>query len=105
MWSPPEVVDEAPPPRRPERRVQLGVVHDETHVDEVETERVDAFDDAVERGLVHELPLKHRHPFFAPQFELRKGGPRHRSRLTAECELIGLGHDAATAALLEVRIL
>ena len=54
-------------------------------------------------GLVDELPLKHRHPVFAPQFELWKGGPRHRSRLTAECELVGLGHDAATAALLEVQ--
>ena len=65
------------------------------HIYELETERVDALDDAVESGLIHELALEARHPLLGPQLELREGRPQDRARLTAERELVGLAHDVA----------
>ena len=52
------------------------------HVDEIETERIDASNDTVEPGLVDELSGQSRHALLGLQLELRKCGSSHRSRLS-----------------------
>jgi hypothetical protein len=47
---------------------------DETQVYELEPERVDAFDGAEERGLVHELSVQNSHAVLGSQYELRECG-------------------------------
>jgi hypothetical protein len=63
------------------------VADDEMQAHELKTQRVDAFDDPVECGLVHELSVKKRHPGFGSELELWKCGLERRSRFAAELEL------------------
>jgi len=51
------------------------VVHDEMQADELESERVDTADDAVEGGLVHELSMNTGHTVLGSELELRKRRP------------------------------
>jgi hypothetical protein len=60
---------------------------------EIEPERVDAFHEAMQRGLVHEFSAKKGHPTIGSELELRKGGPKRRTWLAAELELEGFAHD------------
>ena len=71
----------------------MVVVDDLMQAHELETERVDALYDAVERGLIHEVAVKKRHPVLGSELELRECGSQHRSRLATDLELESLTHD------------
>jgi len=60
---------------------------------EIDPERVDAFHEAMQRGLVHEFSAKKGHPAIGSQLELGKCGPKRRTWLAAELQLEGFAHD------------
>src|SRR5262249_54860465 len=63
--------------------------HDDAHVDELETERLDPVDDPVQCGLVRELRLEHGDPVCGRDVEALEGGAKPRTGLTLEGDLVG----------------